>query len=164
MKRVLPLILIGVFAALQQLAAQGGYGMGGGGYAPPSHPPSTSYPAGTANAATKSSGPAHVSVTVAAEEKGNPATTFPTKTPHLYGSFTSTNTDKGERIHAVWVNTATKKALYKTDMVSAQPNFNGTVSINAPPTGFPAGKYELDIYLANKMVARAPFNVKGSGN
>jgi hypothetical protein len=45
-------------------------------------------------------------------------------------------------------------------MVSAEPNFNGTVSINAPPTGFPAGKYELDIYLGNKMAARAPFNVK----
>ena len=160
--KLFPLTLIGVFATVQHLAAQG---MGGGGYGAQSRAPSTSYNssqnvASANTAATKSSGPAHVSVTVAAEEKGNPATTFPTKTTRLYGSFTTTGTDKGERVYAVWVNAATKKPLYKTDMVSASPNFNGNVSINAPPTGWPAGKYELDIYLGNKMAARTTFNIK----
>jgi len=162
MKRLFPLVLAGIFAAIQQLPAQ----MKGGApsYSQPGHPMSTAHNSdqalATAADSKKPGGPPHVSVSVAAEEKGNPATSFPTKTPHLYGSFTSTNTSKGERIHAVWVNSATKKALYKTDMVSAEPNFNGSVSINAPPTGWPAGKYELDIYLGNKMVGRAPFSMK----
>ena len=105
-------------------------------------------------------GPTHVSVSVAAEEKGNAATSFPTKTQHLYGSFTTTGTNKGDRVHAVWVNSSTKKALYKVDMTSTEPNFNGTVSITAPPTGWTPGKYELDIYLGNKIEGRASFNMK----
>ncbi len=167
MKRLLPLILLGIFAAVQQLAAQMQSG-GGGTYAQPGHPMTTSHSSNqsleTSNTYGKQTGPVKVSVSVAAEEKGNPATSFPTKTPHLYGSFTTTGTNKGEKIYAVWVNSATKKALYKTDMVSAEPNFNGTVSINAPPTGWPPGKYELDIYLGKKLQGRATFNMKGSGN
>jgi hypothetical protein len=158
MKRLLPLILAGIFAAVQHLAAQG---MGGGGYGAQSHPPSTTHTSNqtsTANAA-KSSGPATVSVTVAAEEKGAPAASFPVKTPHLYGSITTTNTNKGDKIRAVWVNSSTKKQLYKTDLTGPDANFTGNVSIDAPK-GWPPGKYELEIYLGNKMAARAPFTMK----
>ena len=98
-------------------------------------------------------------MTVAAEEKGNPATSFPAKTPRLYGSFTSTGTTKGDALHAVWVNSATKKQLYKTDLTGQEANFVGTVSIDAPH-GWPPGKYELDIYLGNKMAGRSTFNIK----
>ncbi len=163
MKRLLPLFVLGIFAVVQQLSAQM-QGGGGSTYAQPGHPASTSHTSNqsleTAKDSGKPAGPVHVSVSVAAEEKGNPAASFPTKTPHLYGSFTTTGTIKGEKIYAVWVNSATKKALYKTSMISAEPNFNGTVSINAPPTGWPAGRYELDIYLGNKMQGRASFNMK----
>jgi hypothetical protein len=163
MKRLLPLILIGVFAAVQQLAAQG---MGSSGYAPPSHPPTTSHTPSTATqatntAATKSSGPATASVTVAAEEKGAAAGSFPAKTPRLYGSFTTTGTNKGDKLRAVWVNSSTKKQLYKTELTGQEENFVGNVSIDAPH-GWPPGKYELDIYLGNKMAGRTAFNIKGN--
>jgi len=163
MKRLLPLILAGIFAAVQPLWAQGM--SAGGTYAQPGHPASTSHTSSqsleTAKDSAKSNGPVHVSVSVAAEEKGNPATSFSTKTPHLYGSFTTTGTNKGEKIYAVWVNSATKKPLYKTSMVSAEPNFNGNVSIDAPH-GWNPGKYELDVYLSNKLQGRATFNMKGN--
>ena len=162
MKRLFPLILLGVFAAAQHLAA---HGMGASGYAPASHPPTTSYNqtqnvATASAAAAKPTGPPHVSVTVAAEENGAASTSFPTKTPHVYGSFKTTNTTKGDKLHAVWVNSATKKQLYKTDLTGQEANFVGTVSINGPATGWPPGKYELDVYLGNKMLARAPFTMK----
>ena len=161
MKRLLPLILIGVFATVQHLAAQGP-GMGSApSYSQAGHPVNTAHSSNQPLVTgAKPAGPPHVSVTVAAEENGAASTSFPTKTPHVYGSFKTTNTNKGDRIHAVWINSATKKPLYKTDMTGTEANFFGTVSINGPATGWPPGKYELDLYLGNKMLARAPFTVK----
>jgi hypothetical protein len=169
MKRFFFVLTAGIFVLCTHVDAQGP-SMGGGGapaYSQSGHPMNTAHNSNqalqTARDSQKPSGPAHVSVTVAAEEKGSPGINFPAKTPRLYGSFTTTGTNKGDRVHAVWLNASTKKALYKTDMVSTEPNFTGTVSINAPPAGWPAGKYELDIYLGNKMAARAAFNMKGPG-
>jgi hypothetical protein len=133
-----------------------------GPFAPPNHPALTSRISNQVEANPYPYAPllAHVWVSVAAAEKGTVATSFSAKTSHLYGSFKTTNTDMGERIHAVWINSSTKKPLYKTDMISTQSNFFGTVSINAPP----AGQYELDIYLGNKLEGRANFNMRGLGN
>jgi hypothetical protein len=162
MKRLLPLILIGVFPTVQQLAAQSMSRTGGPAYSQSGHPASTSHTSSQSLQAAKDStkaGPVHVSVSVAAEEKGAAAGSFPAKTPRLYGSFTTTGTNKGEKLHAVWVNSSTKKQLYKTELTGQEANFVGNVSIDAPH-GWPPGKYELDIYLGNKMAGRTTFNIK----
>jgi hypothetical protein len=162
MKRLLPLVLAGAFTAVHPVQ---GIGRDTPAYSQSGHPTNTSHTSSqaleTAKDSSKPTGPVHVSVRVATEEKGNSATTFPKNTPHLFGTFRTTGTNKGDRIHAVWVNSSTKKPLYKIDMTSTEPNFYGTVSISAPPTGWPPGKYELDIYLGNKMAGSASFNIKG---
>ena len=162
MKRSLSLAVVGILvAASHQLFAQG---MGGQApaYSQPGHPianqPNTnSYPSNTSTS-LNANGPKTASVTIS--DGSHSATTFPTETRQLSASFTTSGTNKGDKLQAIWLSSVNgRKKIYETNMTGDQTNFGGSVSINGPASGWPAGKYELDLFVNNKLVAHQPFKM-----
>jgi len=155
-----------MFSAAPRMSAQ----MGGGGqnYAPQGHPTTTTSHSSSQTLETRreygqqQSGAARASIAISAEEKGGGAVAFPTKTPKLFATFQTHGTTKGDNIRAVWVRQSDKKGLYQTKMIGNQNDFGGTVSINAPPAGWPAGKYEVELFVNDKIVGKAVFAMKNS--
>lgn len=168
MKRFFSLLIIGTLGVCQHAGAQGGYGSGAG--APmgsaAGHPANTTHNSGQLDQATREysqpGGPARVTVTIAAQENGQPATNFSASTPRLVASFHTSGTKKGDTIRAVWVSDTSGKKLNETTLKGEQDNFIGSLSLNGPATGWPPGKYELDIYLNNKSAGKTSFTMKAS--
>lgn len=162
MKLSVPFLLagmVGLATTSQTFAA--GYGATAPAYSQAGHPmtnqPNTAG-AGTSNPQSLAT---RLSASVSISDGSKSATSFSSKTKQLSATFTTTGTNKGDKLQAVWISSVNgRKKINTTALTGDRQNFNGSVSINGPAAGWPAGKYELDLFVNNKLVAHQPFTMK----
>lgn len=106
-----------------------------------------------------------------------PKEVFTKDTPVLYVFWKSTQLKEGQKIKSVWIAEETNHIAppnYKIDEVelTLQPGmaanliallpgnqWSGKFKITKPNTGWPVGKYHMDIYVDNALVKSIKFNV-----
>lgn len=107
-----------------------------------------------------------VEVAVAVDADTKPATTFSKDVPKLYAFFKSKGTAKGDELKSVWIaedvgDAAPKNFKIDEATLSAdKDDFFGAFSLSKPNNGWPVGKYRVDIYAGDKVVATAKFKIE----
>ncbi len=95
----------------------------------------------------------------------NPASEFVPDAPKIYCAWTAEGVTAGTPVRGVWIaedvgNVAPPN--YKIDEATLNlPGVDkGTFTVSKPNTGWPVGKYRLDIYLGKDLAKTVPFTVK----
>ena len=161
MNRSFSILLVGIVS----LTTSHLFGQGMGGQAPAysqaGHPianPSNNSFGGNTSSSLNVNGPKTADVSIS--DGTHSATAFPTATRQLSASFTTRGTNKGDKLQAIWLSSVNgRKKIYETNMTGDGANFGGSVSINGPASGWPPGKYELDLFVNNKLVAHQAFHM-----
>ena len=89
-------------------------------------------------------------------------TTFTKSDKAIYLAWRDGLSTKGEVLRAVWnteKNGVAKKQFESTETAGG-PGAYGSFSLFAPATGFPAGKYRVDLYDGPKKAKSLEFTVK----
>jgi hypothetical protein len=127
--------------------------------------------AGTATAAAASAagGAAAPSIgpIILSEEKNASETeeSFASDTARIYASVPMANVPVGSKVSAVWIAAETKVVapdfvVAKTDVTLQEAATLGNFDIAKPESGWPAGKYRLDVQVNGKVLASARFQVE----
>jgi hypothetical protein len=111
-------------------------------------------------------GKAKVEAAIAVDKDTKPTTTFAADVPKLYAFFRSKGTQAGDKLRGVWIaedvgDAAPKKTKIDEATLTADENdFYGAFSLTKPTKGWPAGKYQVDIYLGDELATTAKFTIK----
>ena len=109
-------------------------------------------------------GDVSVKVTMAKGLDDEPTTTFSPNTGTIYALFTTTGCKHGDKIRGALIAESVGDAaqpntkVFETalDMVADDGEFD----FAKPANGWPVGKYRVDIYLNEQLVASAKFTVE----
>lgn len=117
------------------------------------------------NEAKAPAGTPKVDLSITSGEKGKAASTFPSNTPKLLAVFRTHGTQKGDKIQVVWLSQVggSKKKLNQSSLTGDQSDFVGSFTLGGPATGWPPGKYKVELYLGNKLAASANFTMVKKG-
>jgi hypothetical protein len=97
-----------------------------------------------------------------------PTSEFKPDTPKIYCAWKVEGAKAGTPVRGVWiaedVGKATPHPNYKIDEVTYNPPMgvatHGSFALNKPNTGFPVGKYRVELYLGGTLAKTLPFTVK----
>ena len=121
-------------------------------------------PTPTAAPAATAAGP--FTATLSTKEKGPAMTTFGASEPMIVASFKGGTQAKGDKLRVDWIVESSKtmatpnKVVYQNTQEAKGPNTYGSSSLNKPATGWPLGKYRVDIYVNNAKAASVKFTIK----
>lgn len=98
-------------------------------------------------------------------------TTFTKDLPEVYLICHSDEVEKGQKVKAVWIAVDTAGAApanYKIDekelVVEAAPNneqvWTANFSLSKPSAGWPAGQYQVELYVNDEMMDTYKFKVE----
>ena len=98
----------------------------------------------------------------------NPSSEFSPDTAKIYCAWKTEGLKAGTAVRGVWIAEDVGKAAppnYKIDEATFTPplgtaSSQGAFALNKPNTGFPVGKYRLEIYLGKDLAKTVPFTVK----
>jgi hypothetical protein len=111
-------------------------------------------------------GDAKVKVAIAVDGDTRPATVFPADTPQLSAFILTEGTEKGDKARGVWIaedTNGTAPANYKIDegtMTGDKDDFGGAFSLSKPNSGWPVGKYRVDVYIGDDLSGSTKFQIK----
>ncbi|MDB5943234.1 MAG: hypothetical protein JWQ13_2800 [Ramlibacter sp.] len=104
---------------------------------------------------------------ILSEEKNATETeeNFESGTARIYASMPMADVPVGSRVSAVWIAAETKVVapdfvVAKTDVTLQEPVTHGNFDIAKPESGWPAGKYRLEMQVNGKVLASARFQVE----
>jgi hypothetical protein len=110
-------------------------------------------------------GDVKVESVIALDGDTKPATTFASDVPKLFAFFRTKGTEKGSKLRGVWIaedvgdaapaNTKIDEATVTGD----QDDFHGAFSLSKPDKGWPVGKYKVEIYAGDELVATVKFTI-----
>jgi hypothetical protein len=84
----------------------------------------------------------------------------------LYAFFRSTGTHKGDSLRGVWIAVDVGDAapantkIDESTLTADQDDFYGAFSLTKPTKGWPAGKYQVDIYDGDELATSVKFTIK----
>lgn len=94
----------------------------------------------------------------------SPASEFAPDTPKIYCAYEVEGMTAGTPVRAVWIAEDVGDAAppnYKIDETQAALYTKGVFALSTPTTtGWPPGKYRLEIYLGTNLAKTVPFTVK----
>ena len=115
--------------------------------------------------ASAHAGDVKVESVIAVDGDTKPATSFASDTPKLYAFFRSKGTEKGDKLRGVWIaedvgdaapaNTKIDEATITGD----GDDFHGAFSLSKPNSGWPVGKYKVEIYDEDELVTTVRFTI-----
>jgi len=111
-------------------------------------------------------GDVKVRVAIAVDGNTRPTTEFASSVPKLYAYFLTEGTEKGEKIRGVWIAEDTggvAPANYKIDestLTGDKENFGGGFALSRPDSGWPVGKYRVEVYVDDDLQATTKFQIK----
>ena len=118
----------------------------------------------TADAA-KGKAPLHA--VLSADPKGKaPVAAFSASDAAIYLVWTGDDLKKGDQVRAVWYivdggkTVVPNSKLFESTLVAKAPTSTGTSSITKPATGWPAGKWRVDLFVNTAKVESYKFTVK----
>ncbi|HWX55155.1 MAG TPA: hypothetical protein VN176_11255 [Verrucomicrobiae bacterium] len=98
----------------------------------------------------------------------NPTSEFKPDTPKIYCAWKVEGAKSGTPVRGVWIAVDVGSVAppnYKIDEATFTPPIgspdNGSFALSKPNTGFPPGKYRLEIYLDKTLAKTLSFTVKG---
>lgn len=104
----------------------------------------------------------------AKDKDSKPATSFPADVSKIFAFFRSKGTHKGDKFRGVWIaddvgnvalaNTKIDEATLDAD----DDNFYGAFSMTKPTSGWPVGKYHVDIYVNEQLATSPKFTITGA--
>lgn len=170
MKPLISLLCLATFTVVTSVRAQSGL--------PPTGGSSTDDAVGSistikrpttkaAPAAAATTGPKKgLEANLSKDEKGKEAaSTFAAATPKIYVHFTDDSATKGEKLKAVWiaenvagVSTKNKKVTEGTEVMPG-PGATGAFNMVSAGSGFPVGKYRVELYEGSKLAKSLKFTV-----
>jgi len=114
--------------------------------------------------------PAHagdvkVKAAVAVDGNTRPATAFPSSTPQLMVFILTEGTEKGDKVRLEWIAEDTNGAAPANYKISNsaytgdKDNFGGGGSLSKPNSGWPVGKYRVDIYIDDELEGTTKFQI-----
>ncbi len=111
-------------------------------------------------------GDASVKVKISSELGGEETTTFTPDTEKIYALFKTIGAKNGDKLRGVLiaedvgdVAPANSKVL-ETKLDLEGDTDDGDFNFSKPTSGWPVGKYRVDIYLNDELVTAAKFTVK----
>jgi hypothetical protein len=95
----------------------------------------------------------------------NPTTVFAPDTPKIYCAWTAEGVKGGTPVRGAWIaedvgNVAPPNYKIDEATLTLPVAGKGTFTLSKPNTGFPVGKYRLEIYFDKDLVKTVPFTVK----
>ncbi|MFL6584125.1 MAG: hypothetical protein ACJ8KU_06370 [Chthoniobacterales bacterium] len=109
-----------------------------------------------------------VEIAIAKDQDSKPTTTLTADAPKIYAFFKSKGTHPGDKLRSVWIaddvgtvapaNTKIDEATLSAD----KDNFYGAFSLSQPTSGWPVGKYHVDIYVGDTLASSAKFTIKAA--
>jgi hypothetical protein len=109
-----------------------------------------------------------VTVRMSNELAGEEVSTFPPDTDKIYVLFKTIGAKHGDKIRAVLIAEdvgaaapANTKVL-ETNIDMDGDTDDGDFNFSKPTAGWPFGKYRVDVYLNDKLLATAKFTVKAA--
>jgi hypothetical protein len=104
-------------------------------------------------------------VTVAKTKDGQPASTFLTGTPKIYGLWKGETLKAGDIIRAVWVAEAfgySRKDVKITEGTATayKSNDEGVFSVARPQGGWPLGRYRVEFYVGETLAGTVRFDIE----
>jgi len=109
-----------------------------------------------------------VEAAMAVDKDTKPTDTFTADTPKLYAFFRSKGTSKGDKFRGVLVaddvgsaapaNTKVVEASQEAD----QDDYYGAFEFDKPTSGWPVGKYHVDIYVGDDLMTTVKFTIEAA--
>ena len=109
-----------------------------------------------------------VEVAIAVDGDTRPATVFPADVPKLMAFFLTTGTGAGDELNGKWIaedvgDAAPAETLIdEATVVGDKSDFTGAFSMSKPTAGWPVGKYRVEVYSGETLVATAPFVIEAA--
>ncbi|KAB2645135.1 MAG: hypothetical protein WCK55_03915 [Verrucomicrobiota bacterium] len=106
-----------------------------------------------------------VEAVIAVDGDTKPATSFASDTPKLHAFFRSKGTEKGDKLRGVWIAEDVGDAapantkIDEATVTANEDNFHGAFSLSKPTKGWPVGKYKVEIYDEDELVATVRFTI-----
>jgi hypothetical protein len=114
---------------------------------------------------TAFAGDVKVESVIAVDGDTKPATSFAPDTPQLYAFFRSKGTVKGGKLRGVWIAEDVGDAapantkIDEATLTGNEDDFHGAFSLSKPTKGWPVGKYKVEIYYGEEVVATVRFTI-----
>jgi hypothetical protein len=102
---------------------------------------------------------------IAVDGDTKPAESFAADTPQLVAFFRSTGSVKGDKIHAVLTAVDVGEAapantkVMEDTLAADKDNFFGGFTFSKPTAGWPAGKYKVEFFVGDELLATAKFTI-----
>lgn len=96
---------------------------------------------------------------------GKAVTSFTSDAPKLFALVKTTGTEKGAQLRGAWIAEdvgAAAPANTKIDeatVTGPSGDFSATFSLSKPNAGWPVGKYRVEVYAGEKIVATLKFSI-----
>jgi hypothetical protein len=103
---------------------------------------------------------------LAREPIGEPVDCFTTETPNIYLRWQSQAMRAGAKIRCIWIAEnvgSAAPANYHVDEATTTANesqTSGIFTLSKPKTGWPEGKYRVEIYVGTQLVETLPFTIE----
>jgi hypothetical protein len=113
-------------------------------------------------------GDVKVEAVTTASPGGEGTTNFAPDVPELFAMFKTKGAQSGDKLRGVWIAEyvgsaapADSKIDEKTVTMDGDTD-DGDLSLSKPTTGWPVGKYRLEIYVNDKLVTTTRFTIEGN--
>ena len=111
-------------------------------------------------------GEVKITMVTSAGENGKPTTVFAPDTPEIWATFKIKGAKKGDKLRGEWIaddvgEAAPAKTKIGEKIITMEGDADtGYFTFSKPTKGWPPGKYHLDVYSGDELVATAKFTVE----
>jgi hypothetical protein len=106
-----------------------------------------------------------IEVKMAKDKDSTPTDTFATDCPKICAFFTTKGATKGNKFRGVWIAEDVGDAapqntkIDEVTLTADEDDYYGMFSLTKPTSGWPEGKYRVDIYIGDDIASSAKFTV-----
>jgi hypothetical protein len=117
---------------------------------------------------TACGGDVKVKAFMASGREEEPSTSFSADTPKVFALFKTKGAEEGDKIRALWIAEdvggaapANSKIDEKTLALEGDTD-DGNFALTKPNTGWPPGKYRVEIYVNDELATTLKFGIEGT--
>jgi len=119
------------------------------------------------SASVARAGDVKVKVTITTGPEDEAVTSFAPDTAKIYAMFKTKGISKGDKVRGVLIADEVGDAapahskVLETTIALEEDTSDGDFNFSKPKSGWPAGKYHVEIYVNEELATTAKFTVKG---
>src|SRR5438105_13812775 len=114
---------------------------------------------GLISIAAARAGEVKVEATMMTEPHGRELTAYTADAPRLYAIFKTKGISEGDNIRCAWIaddvgDAAAKGTKIEEKTITAEGEMEGEFSLSKPTSGWPLGKYQVEIYVNDELASK----------